>query len=150
MLNFRLGATGMGWSPGWWRCSVLLHWLQGAWAGWGISEPWVGLLWMVLQSQMIWEVRASILPQVNDHLLQERCHSGGIQRDSSHSRSCQQLSTFFLMKVCFCTVNDLCDRDFKWIALTMHAYFEHKLKIRNLWNKLTNIQNIMCSGGCVT
>lgn len=33
--------------------------------------------------------------------------SGGIQSDSSHSGSSQQLSTFFLVKICFCTVNDL-------------------------------------------
>lgn len=73
MLNFRLGAAVMGWSPGWWRCSVLLHRLKKAWAGWGISDLSAGSLRVVQQSWMVWAVGVSILAQVNDHLLQERC-----------------------------------------------------------------------------
>lgn len=49
---------------------------------------------------------------------------GGIQSDSLHSGSSHQLRAFFLMKVCFCTVNDLW-QGLKCIALTMPTHFEH-------------------------
>ena len=71
-LNFRLGATVMGWVP--WVVKVVcaaesaaegFSRLGGLWPISGIAE-------VVQQSRMIRAVRVPILPQVNDHLLQER------------------------------------------------------------------------------
>lgn len=63
--EFQAGSHGDGQIPWrWWRGSVLLHRLQRAWAGWGILDPSTGSLRVV---------SVSILPQINDCLLQERC-----------------------------------------------------------------------------
>lgn len=127
MLNFGLGATGQGWVH--WMVKMVcaaesaaegLSRLGGLWPISGISEA-------VQWSRMIagW-FEQSECPSC--HKLMTICYKkgsrGGIQSDSLHSGSSHQLRAFFLMKVCFCAVNDLW-QGLKCIALTMPTHFEH-------------------------
>lgn len=123
MLNFRLGAAVMGWVP--WPVKVVLccgigsrglRWLGGLW-------PISGVTRAVRQSRVSRAVQGPSCCKLMT-ICYKKGSRGGIQSDSLHSGSSHQLRAFFLMKVCFSTVNDLW-QGLKCIALTMPTHFEH-------------------------
>lgn len=145
-----------GWEPQWWAgplgdegvlcCCIYCRGLElagesqthqrGHW-GWYNKTEWFGQL-----------VSMSVLPQVNDRLLQERC-KGWYPKWQFTFRKFSAIKHF------------LCNESFplhrEWFMTGFKMYcFDYaytlwtlQIKIRNLWNKLVNIQNIMLSGGSV-
>lgn len=112
-----------GWELQWWAES------PGPWR-WFCAAELAGGLWPISgvtqEVRQGWVSRAVQGPSCCK--LMTICYKkgsrGGIQSDSLHSGSSHQLRAFFLMKVCFSTVNDLWP-GLKCIALTMPTHFEH-------------------------
>lgn len=111
--------TVAGWVP--WVVEVSV--LQRAWPDFGVSGPSAGSPRWYSRAGWFGRSECPSCPELMT-IWYKKGSRGGIQSDSLHSGSSHQLRAFFLMKVCFCTVNDLW-QGLKCIALTMPTHFEH-------------------------